>query len=85
MEKQQKCHGLVGYITGHSFDHIYDTEKIPVNAEDYKTAITAASDYNQLNWHQRMDPSDIPTEEVTKTYKHSICKRCGLTVKQNQY
>jgi len=82
--KNKRCLGIVGTFFGHSFEHIYDIDKRPVNAEELQMATDAVSRYNLWNWSNSMNPDSIPTENVTKVYQHSICKRCGLTINREK-
>ncbi len=78
---KNSCLGLIGWINGHNFEHIYDVDKRPVKAEEFQKMTNQVKKYNFWNTLNEIDASTIPIENVTKVYKHSICKRCGLKIK----
>ena len=73
-----RCIGLLGWLNGHNFVHVFDTNKKPVDPDKLRDVITALKNYNFWNYANSIDPNSITTETVIKTYKFSMCKRCGF-------
>lgn len=88
----QPCEGLFGSLFGHNFKPQYDTTSTPTQLND-KSELLKRADLPDLLSSARNESysgdevdamSAILDSEVhyatTKTYRGSICLRCGLTV-----
>lgn len=68
-----KCTGLFGKLFGHSYDHIY-SENVKQTSVDLIKEATSGAFCEDI-------PRIIGSLVREKTYKCSICARCGDTVK----
>lgn len=76
--ENNKCTGLVGMLVGHSFVHVFNTTRIPIDPATYERMVKSAKAYNFWNTFNEITTDNIPKEKVIKVYQHSMCKRCGL-------
>ena len=68
---QNECKGILGKLLGHKFTHIYnETVEMP------RISDILAKEMKNLSYNFDYD--------TTKTYIHSICERCGLTINKKE-
>lgn len=74
-----KCKGFLGWLLGHKYVSIYDTDKEQYSAEEKNRMLEATTMYNNaalISYQKSPDSIDDP-KRVTKIYKGHICVRCG--------
>jgi hypothetical protein len=72
------CQGVFGSLFGHKFKVIFDEEAKFIGTNDEITTIMEANLFNEDNKiHALKELNDITT-----TYIHSICTRCGQVIKK---
>ncbi len=81
---ENKCIGIKGFISGHEMQHIFDSTTKPVKADEFQRTIESATKQNLYSGYSNQIKIDaIPKQEVIRVYVHSICTRCGYTVKDD--
>lgn len=79
----QKCSGVKGWLLGHSYKPVFDTDIEKYSVEESYQLIQMATQHNFWNFdysHQ----SDIKPDFVkrtTKVYVGHVCTRCGNKIK----
>lgn len=71
-DKPEYCHGLMGVLFGHKFDHVYDNKTIyadlKISSDDFRHIQIVNGDFQ------------YPLSKIEKTYVKSVCRRCGREV-----
>lgn len=80
VKQMDKCKGILGWLFGHKYEHIYDTLKYPIMEIDCQKLFWS---YTYSGTQDKLIDSCIKTEKI---YIKSICKRCGrvIELKENK-
>ena len=72
MAEDNKCKGIFGFLFGHNFETIYnrdtDYQDINISEPEFAHIIKLVGGYQ------------TPILKDKKTYKKSICRRCGKVI-----
>jgi formamidopyrimidine-DNA glycosylase len=80
----KNCKGITGWLFGHKFEAVYDTDTEQRSAEEMERIAANAQNLNFWSFSHRGDPKMNPdvykNKRITKVYKGHFCPRCGLRI-----
>lgn len=79
-EKIGNCPGVIGWMFGHNFEHIFEIE------EGVPTLVLSSETISGMVASELEAIPDIlsASRQTKKRYIHSICNRCGKVVEKNK-
>jgi len=79
-----KCEGIAGKLFGHKYQNIFNEEKKYTGTEESIRTINESVNFTMMLMKTTMPEILDSMSEEKKTYVHSICSRCGDTIKKDK-